>query len=772
MKSKSIFKNTKIAITVIVGLSLLLAFAQCKRDKPDEPSQEELIQLTDESIESINEIIEEQEATLQGLEPAEALVKLSEWLTTFEGIVSATPYDMDSISIVFADGTRGDVFIFDETIEEVVESKTTPFDFENLNHKKVLDNVIVSNRKVLYWAPYELDFDPILDGRTVVLDPYYARDFDVTVMNDDMCTVASLRDLTQFGTVLIDSHGLVNKILTSENVTINKNKEYRYELDNGMVGRTLKVHHKPNGHYSMNPLVYTVKSKFIENLEGRFENSLVFVATCYSKHRLSQLCQAFINKGASAYFGFTDRARNPYCFDCLILFSNMMVHYEINTGALYDLIKADPYYKSRICKNGGRSWEVFLEMEGDENISYYEEGPMPQIITGSVENITATSALLKGTIVTGKGSHVIVERGFCFGDTPQQYYGNDESEIIVCEGTETADYSYEITGLYPNKQYYVRAYAITISGEVCYGDEVSFTTNSEYLLTIQTLPVGNITATSAMFRGVITEGEFITRGFCYGTSPNVTVGGAGCQQINVSGNYLGQYEYTCEGLSPSTPYYVKAFALVSTNPLEFVYGDEVSFTTLNTGGDHEYVDLGLPSGLLWATRNVGANAPEEYGDYFAWGETQPKDVYSWDTYQYYDGGNMTKYTGSDGLTILLPEDDAATANWGNGWRMPTKEEWEELYQNTTSTWTTQNGVNGRLFTAPNGNSLFLPAAGNRRYGDLEDVGYYGYYWSSSLSTAFPRRAWYIYFLPYDRSMSDGDRGCGPSVRAVRSARQN
>ena len=184
---------------------------------------------------------------------------------------------------------------------------------------------------------------------------------------------------------------------------------------------------------------------------------------------------------------------------------------------------------------------------------------------------------------------------------------------------------------------------------------------------------------------------------------------------------------------------------------------------------HEYVDLGLPSGTLWATCNVGANAPEEYGDYFAWGETQPKDVYNWSTYQYYDGSNLAKYTGSDGLTTLLPGDDAATTNWGNGWRMPTKEEWQELLDNTTNKWTTQNGVNGRLFTGSNGNSLFLPAVGFRWDDDLNYVGSYGYYWSSSLNTDGPNDAWLFDLYSDYYGMYSLYRGYGQAVRAVRSA---
>ena len=194
--------------------------------------------------------------------------------------------------------------------------------------------------------------------------------------------------------------------------------------------------------------------------------------------------------------------------------------------------------------------------------------------------------------------------------------------------------------------------------------------------------------------------------------------------------------------------------------------------------NHEYVDLGLPSGTLWATCNVGASSPEDYGDYFAWGETTPKEVYNWDTYTWCNGSysTMTKYcTNSslgyngftDGKTELDPEDDAAYVNWGPSWRMPTTEQQRELYENCSSVWTTQNGVNGRLFTGPNGNTLFLPAAGDRWSGSLHGAGSWGSCWSRTLHSDCP---YYAYGLYFDSGSVDWDyynRDDGFTVRAVR-----
>jgi len=137
----------------------------------------------------------------------------------------------------------------------------------------------------------------------------------------------------------------------------------------------------------------------------------------------------------------------------------------------------------------------------------------------------------------------------------------------------------------------------------------------------------------------------------------------------------------------------------------------------------EAVDLGLPSGLLWATTNVGANHPEEYGSYFSWAETTPKTEYSWATYKYANGSErtLTKYCSSsdygivDNKETLDKEDDAATVNWGKSWRTPTLRESQELISYCTWTYSSLNGINGYVVTGPNGNSIFLPAGGVKQY---------------------------------------------------------
>lgn len=215
--------------------------------------------------------------------------------------------------------------------------------------------------------------------------------------------------------------------------------------------------------------------------------------------------------------------------------------------------------------------------------------------------------------------------------------------------------------------------------------------------------------------------------------------------------------------------------VVQSFPVEEV--DSIIVSTEYAGAG-KAVDLGLPSGTLWADRNIGADSPEGYGDYFAWGETSPKSVYNWSTYKYCKGSidTMTKYcTDSsygtvDNKPVLEAADDAATANWGSNWRMPSRWEQLELIDKCTWTWTTSNGVNGYKVVGPNGNSIFLPAAGWRNDSSVDYAGSLGDYLSASLYQNGPYNAWSLYFGSGFHESFGMYRCTGHSVRAV--ARKN
>ena len=194
---------------------------------------------------------------------------------------------------------------------------------------------------------------------------------------------------------------------------------------------------------------------------------------------------------------------------------------------------------------------------------------------------------------------------------------------------------------------------------------------------------------------------------------------------------------------------------------------------------HDYVDLGLPSGTLWATCNVGATKAEEYGDYFAWGETESKDMFSWNTYKWCNGNDetMTKYCTSssygvvDNKRTLELSDDVAYAKWGGNWRMPTKSELDELKNSAYTIWivTTKNGVSGCKVTSKlNGYSIFLPAVGTYDNSELRFPGERGDYWGRSLNTSRPHEAYILFFHPEGVSSGYTYRRLGNSVRPVMS----
>ncbi len=389
------------------------------------------------------------------------------------------------------------------------------------------------------------------------------------------------------------------------------------------------------------------------------------------------------------------------------------------------------------------------------------------VTTGVASDITGSCATLSGNIVSDCGA-TVTDRGFIYGTS-----SSNLSETIQ-SGSGVGDFTANISGLAPSTTYYYKAYATNSAG-TAYGALKSFSTPS--LPTVTTVRVRNITQSGATLYGSVSNdgGTTVTsRGFLYGTSAN------NLTQIVQSDNGTGNYNKALTGLSSNTTYYYKAYA---ANSVDTAFGGIKMFTTLAEAGTingHDWVDLGLPSGIRWAACNIGFTAPEGAGKYYAWGETTPKGnytAYSWNNYSFCNGSStkLTKYCNNssygnnsytDNLTVLEASDDAATANWGSEWRMPTYDEMTELNTRCTKTWTTQNGVNGYIFTGPNGNSIFLPAAGYRQSSSASEVGNYGYYWSSSLYTDVPYNARTLYFSASTCTVNNRERRYGQSVRPV------
>lgn len=316
------------------------------------------------------------------------------------------------------------------------------------------------------------------------------------------------------------------------------------------------------------------------------------------------------------------------------------------------------------------------------------------------------------------------------------------------------------------------AFALTFSGCGKTDENNTPDQNDDITVTVTTHDPTDITSTSAVCGGEVLVSENAARveaGLCWATTDTPTVN----DHTIVAETNETSFSMTIDGLEPMTEYWVRAYAKVSD---AYYYGESKAFTT----GEDLWVDLGLPNGTLWAKYNLGASAPEEYGDYYAWGETEPKalDEYDWGHYRYGTGiWDITKYCTDahfghegfkDGLSTLLPEDDAATVNWGPECHIPTDSEWGELILNTTNIWTEINGIYGRLFTGTNGNSIFLPFAGGYNGNDVPHVNETARYWSSTLNSTQSNHACFFHAIKASCGMlENGSRVAGHSIRPVR-----
>ncbi len=386
------------------------------------------------------------------------------------------------------------------------------------------------------------------------------------------------------------------------------------------------------------------------------------------------------------------------------------------------------------------------------------------------------------------------------------YYGtiNDEYSFSMGNTGETNGGSFQInvTALQPGTNYYFQVRDDASGARSNIYEFQTTGTGSTYTVTTGS---HNVSFQMVTLFGTVTpysSGNIDKVGFIYATDPSMLE--MMVQQITIentmSGNFIegdvynesdGEFKAQLDNLMSDADYYYQACVRSQENGEQWIVANSYeSFRTegstsnsLMQSGDynnHGYVDLGLS--VKWATTNLGATNPEDYGNYYAWGETTPKATYSWMTYQHCleDEYLLTKYCFdvshgadgfTDGLNTLEAVDDAATANWGAGWRMPTRNEMEELRNSCTWEWTSQNGIDGYIArNESTGYSMFLPAAGYLDESGEHSITYDGDYWTSSISDYSTTNAFSILFYDGTQQLySDMERDYGLPIRAVYDA---
>ena len=432
-------------------------------------------------------------------------------------------------------------------------------------------------------------------------------------------------------------------------------------------------------------------------------------------------------------------------YQCIVNANSISI--EIN-----DLKDDTRYFYQFICDNGYEITKCKIDSFKTLSILF------PSVTTNPITNITETTALGAGEVVDDGGC-VIISKGICWSTSPNPQITDNCTD----EGSGIGKFSSDIIGLSPNTKYYVNAYATNSKGKTGYGTFVSFTTNMDS--TYVQVPIVNtnaaleITQTSAVCGGsIINEGNdvILKKGVCWSISSNPLI------TDNHTDDGTGDDDYISNltGLSPNTKYYYRAY-LKTDNNMTY-YGNILTFITLeeeNTINGHKYVDLGLPSGLKWASCNIGAKSVENYGDYFAWGELQPTNIYNQENCATF-GEQMGDISGN-------VQFDAARYNWGASWRLPKQYEFQELINECNWIWTSENGVNGCKIIGPNGNFIFIPAAGFRNESSISNLGMYGYLWCSTpYDDSSDVSSYHLFFNGNGKSITLSERFYGRSIRPV------
>ncbi|MBR6369638.1 MAG: hypothetical protein IKS24_01005 [Bacteroidaceae bacterium] len=445
-------------------------------------------------------------------------------------------------------------------------------------------------------------------------------------------------------------------------------------------------------------------------------NLEMFTATIYGKLVLPDIKQENFTFGFEYSTDETFSSMKLKRVECVFFNSQME---NMFSSTLKNLAMATEYY-----------YRAYITYKG---VTYY--GEMKSFVTKGVEVVTGDMDPDTYEVTSKVEMGADFERvryGLCFGATENLTV--DNSTIGTNEAQEDGNYTLALNNI-PYGEFFYRAY-VTVNGVTHYG-EVKRLEGNKVITGEIDLENMTVSAWVRYYKGY----DDFSYGVCFGKSSSPTkemdksVGGG---KFDSDNNFVARLTRI-----PFGKVYYRAYISIGQ---KVYYGETYSFEHKMIIG--EPVDLGLS--VKWADMNIGADNDYDYGIYLPWAETEEKEGSAVGSYKYaepdtrsgYEGNYLyNKYTLSydysvtvDGKTVLEPMDDAATVLWGDGWRMPSVSEFEELLNKCTLTWMTKSGVNGFEVLGPNGNSIFLPAGGGYMRGELVDEGSAGAYWTNELFT--------------------------------------
>lgn len=420
-----------------------------------------------------------------------------------------------------------------------------------------------------------------------------------------------------------------------------------------------------------------------------------------------------------------------------------------------------------------------------------------EVVTGDVQDATLTSVILQGVVKAAASNYTEVGIAYCLENSNNMVYAKATDMEYEMGGYRS--FSVTLNGLQPDMSYTYYAYVKDVHDNIHNANEQkTFRTNSPDVL-LKTNRMQHVAIHDATLSWKLDDSQFFSDltnkkfNATFGVAWSVVkdeltpIGSRFSAQTKTISFDKGQTSTAkLVSLKASTQYYYTTYVDMNGK----LYAAPVSsFITLSEQDikgtaptSVEAVDLGLPSGLKWASVNIGAEKPEDTGLFFAWGETEgyladgsDDHLFSWANYKWCKGSrnNQTKYCSTssygvvDNKPVLEFTDDAAYVNWGDEWRMPTAEELHELMENTTSEWTTIGGVDGYQFTSnTTGKTIFLPASGCRVSESNYENGSDCYYWASSVDSESPYASRYLRFYVGRMFIASLFRYYGMNVRPV------